>query len=315
MKTKRRHDLETNELARRITVVLEQARPYTTGVLTVFVIVVAILFVYSLVSRAVATARDSAWDAYNSAIEGRLPDLQTLKRSSQLHAGTRMQQWADIMWADAQVLLAAQRYLQNREVMDLRLIRAAEQYRTTLRITEEESIRNRAHLGMARVYEMRDQLDQARDEYLAVGGAFAGLARARIEELNLPQTQRATEWLVSAELEKPAGPEGPGVPGERPEFNADEVLVPEGQDETEAALQDIIKRFDISTEEGEQTDRYDLPTDDESTAEEGDGESDLQNELEEATSEDGSDAGATSDDASASSGVSDEDAAVDSTQE
>jgi hypothetical protein len=75
---------------------------------------------------------------------------------------------------------------------------------------------------------MRNELDKARDEYLAVRGGYATFAKAQADRLSAPDAKDTYAWLDKAVPPRVSMPGGPGTPGERPEFDAGDVSLPEG---------------------------------------------------------------------------------------
>jgi hypothetical protein len=296
MKGKHRHELETNELARRLAAGIEKSRPYGPTILGVLVAIVVCLMILSYLSSASATQQAEAWSQYFTAMQ--TPNvnfeqsLQMLKLSAEEHPGTPMQQWADITWADGQLWLASAAFLQNRDAATAALSRAADTYNSLLKTATEERIADRANFGLGRVYEMQDDLPRAKEHYALVGGGFAELAKARVEQIEGKSTgeqlTQTMSWLSTAELPKRAAPIGPGTPGRQPLFSPGELQMPtagmsgretngaapggSGADSTgsEASLDELINHFKEASK-SDDTDRYDtsksLPSDDSSTDE------------------------------------------------
>ena len=84
----------------------------------------------------------------------------------------------------------------------------------------------RAHLGLARVYEMQNELDKAREQYDQVTGPYAKYAKAQAERLATPEAQETYAWLATAQPPRPVQPMGPGTPGKRPDFSPGEIPLP-----------------------------------------------------------------------------------------
>ena len=69
-----------------------------------------------------------------------------------------MQQMADVTWADGQVLMASSNYIYNRKAAMEALNRATSAYQGVIQSSNDERLAGRARLGLARVYEMQNQL-------------------------------------------------------------------------------------------------------------------------------------------------------------
>jgi hypothetical protein len=81
---------------------------------------------------------------------------------------------------------------------------------------------------MARVYEMQNEPEKARQEYLKVAGGYADFAKRQAERLAKPETKETFEWLAKAEPPRMQPPLGPGTPGRGPEFSPGDLSLPEG---------------------------------------------------------------------------------------
>lgn len=226
MKSAHRHELETNALAHKLELYIERMKPYGSWIIGVLVAIVLAILLTSYLAG-MSTARSSeAWDTFNQAVTSAPPRIDDLHRAASENPGTPMQQMADITWADSQVFVAARGYLANR-TKALELLGKAESiYESVLRSTDNDSLKERAHLGLARVYEMQDKLDKAKDEYGKVTGAFAAYAKAQAERISKPEAQEVYAWLATAQLPLPKAPAGPGTPGQRPEFSPGEMNLP-----------------------------------------------------------------------------------------
>jgi hypothetical protein len=160
-----------------------------------------------------------AWDAYENAVLSGDVDMKQLQAvaASEDHAGAKMQEWAYLGWADRQLRLAADRYLTDRDDANKRLTTISAVYEQFSENAADPEIRNRARLGLARVDEMQDRLDEARKQYALVEGALATVAAERIKALEATDAQETCKWLATAKLPKrPAG----GATGARPGFDA-----------------------------------------------------------------------------------------------
>jgi predicted negative regulator of RcsB-dependent stress response len=226
MKAEHRHGLQTNWLAKRLDVAIQQLRPYVSTVAGVIIAVAVLMMIWSYVSKSKFAQQGDAWNAYNQAVGSLPPSLEKLHQSAQEYPGTKMQELADITWADGQVFNASQSFIYNRRAATDALNRATSAYQGVLQTSSDERLINRAHLGMARIYEMRNELDKARDEYLKVGGGYADYAKQQAERLAKPEAKDTYAWLEKAQPPLVAPPMGPGTPGRRPAFSAGDLSLP-----------------------------------------------------------------------------------------
>jgi hypothetical protein len=104
--------------------------------------------------------------------------------------------------------------------------RAISAYQGLLRQTDDERVKSRAHYGLARIFELQNQLDKAKEEYKLVTGGFATAAAERIKELDKKDVQDTFTWLATAEGPRRSSPVGPGIPGQQPQFTPGEIDLP-----------------------------------------------------------------------------------------
>jgi hypothetical protein len=253
MKSAHRHELESNWLAHRLEAYIEQLRPYVSTILGMIVAIIVLMFIWSYWSGSSAARHSGSWDAFNLAIGAVPPDIDRLRTAAEQHPGSAMQQMADITWADGQVWMAAQNYIYNRSRANDALTRALSLYQGMLQSTDDKRLLNRARLGIARIYEMQNELDKARQQYLSVEGGLADYARQQAERLDRPETRETYAWLATAKPPLPKAPIGPGTPGQAPPFSAADLplkgAAPGAPPATEpgagadAAFQDILKNL------------------------------------------------------------------------
>jgi hypothetical protein len=246
MKTERRHELEENSLARGLVGWGDRLRPYSNAVLLG---IAALLLVYvgvSMWSSYQARRNSAAWEAYEAALLESDADQHGLQRltTSEEYQGTEMQEWALMGWADRQLFRASQMYLTNRDEANERLTNILEIYKQFASGGSVPEIRNRARLGLARAYEMKGNIEEARKNYAMVEGGLQPLAAERMKELESKAAQETVKWLVSTPLPKPTPPGGPGTPGKRPGFegNLPATDAAAASAATADALKDILSK-------------------------------------------------------------------------
>ncbi|HEX5472633.1 MAG TPA: hypothetical protein VFW73_12145 [Lacipirellulaceae bacterium] len=232
MKSAQRHKLETNVLAVRLESYIERTKPYASKILGVLIALVAVILIWSYISKASADRRSEAWDLYNDAVLsasfGEPSNLEKIHRAAQDYPGTRMQQMADVTWADAQVCDASQIYFVRRQTAMDALNRAASIYQAIIQSSKDDQLINRSRLGMARIYEMQNHLDKARDQYRQVTGTYANYAQQQVVRLGKAGVNETYSWLSTAQIPRTKAPVAPGMPGKSPEFSAGDIALPKG---------------------------------------------------------------------------------------
>jgi predicted negative regulator of RcsB-dependent stress response len=226
MKAEHRHGLETNWLAKQLGVWVDQVRPYAAMVAGLVIAVVVVAIGWQLYSGSRSSEKADAWNTYNTAVERPMPDLELLRTASEQYPGTKVKELADVTWADGQVWLASREYIYRRSAAMEALDRARSAYEGVIRSSSDERLVNRARFGIARIYEMQNDLDKAREEYLKVQGGFEDLAKQRAEQLAEEEAKQAYSWLAQAQPPRRPAPMGPGTPGARPDFSAGDLQLP-----------------------------------------------------------------------------------------
>jgi hypothetical protein len=226
MKAEHRHELETNWLAKRLNVAIEQGRPYASTVVGIAAAVVLALLAWTYFAGSSSARHSEGWNTFNQAVIERQPDVERLRALAEEHPGTTMQELSDVTWADSQVWLAARNYLYDRTGAMEALEKASSRYQSVLGTSKDERLLNRAQLGMARIYEIRGELDKAREEYLKVKGGNEEYAKAQAERLATPESKETYAWLAKAQPARPRPMATQGVPGKEPDFSASDLALP-----------------------------------------------------------------------------------------
>jgi hypothetical protein len=266
MKSQERHRLETNVMAEHLTVWIDKLRPYATSIAGIALTVFIAMFAWSYLTGSSAAWQSQAWDQYNQAIGEPIPNLELLRQSAEEHPGTKMQEMADVAWADGQVWMAARDFLYNHAGAMEALNRASSEYQSILQSSSDSNLINRAHLGLARIYEMQGDAEKAREQYAKITGGYADLAKARAESLSTDRAADAIKWLQTAQVPRPVMPTGPGTPGRSPAFSAGDVPLPGGAAPSgeaqkggvgeNASLDALLQGLDLDSPPGTATDRY-----------------------------------------------------------
>jgi hypothetical protein len=266
MKSAHRHELETNALAHRIEIFLERYKPYASQIIGVLIAIAAVIVIGSYLMGSSSSRKSEAWDTFNRAITATPPNIDDIHRAAADNPNTPLQQIADVTWADAQVYIATRGYLANRAKALETLNTASSAYESIIQSSKDERLIGRARLGLARIYEMQNKLDKAREEYGRVSGAYAKYAEVQVERLNKPDVQDTYAWLSTAQLPLPKAPAGPGTPGQRPEFSPGEINLPATgpaaapkMGDTKAAneaFDNLLKSLKENSKKDESPDRY-----------------------------------------------------------
>ena len=263
MKSEHRHELETNTLAKWLADFIARYRDFGTTALAAIAVIVVVVLGYGYVSESTSSRQSEAWNEFNDAMIRAVStrpsvqqSLEALKQSAEAYPDTATQEWADVTWADGQVLLGSWDYVHNRQGAMESVNKAMSTYQSLLEETENPEITSRSHFGLGRVYELRNELDEARKQYASVQGPLSEVAKQRIAQLEKPAVKESYEWLASAVAPRSRAPGGIGQPAQRPGFGEDPLDLPaaKGEAVSPTAVEDLFKG--IGTVEGG-SERYD----------------------------------------------------------
>ncbi len=265
MKSERRHDLETNELAVRMKDAIEKAKPYLLQLLGVVAIIALLFAMWSAWGSSSSVTEQQAWDKFILASYTSDPEMLEMKRLAENseYSGTKVPEWAYLMWCDRQLLLASQTYLVDRSATTSRLKQIQGIYEGLVSGASVPQIRDRARYGLAQVYEMQAKLDKAEENYVEVKGDLASLATQRVDQLKVEEVDETWKWLATAELPKRKTAESnTGTSGNRPSFEAEvpRSITPPTDVQDTRSLEDILTG---SASGGNDDNRYDPPAEEE----------------------------------------------------
>lgn len=250
MDSQHRHELEENVLANWLAEKIEEVKPHLPLIGLVIAAAAVGSIAWSSWSSSVTSGEEVAWQNYSVAVDRGEPNALALEDVVENFPGSTVADWSRITWADRQVLVGSFRYLSNRESANEALDKAEEAYNALLAGGAIQEIKDRAHYGLARVEELRGDLDAARKQYRNVGGTFKELAEQRAEELQSERVQENIDWLAQAEIRR-RGPAGPGTPGERPSSEPDALDTPGEEASVEETFGDILKGYEAESVESD----------------------------------------------------------------
>lgn len=232
MKTTRRHELQTNQLADSLAHWIEAIKPYSRAALALVVALVVLIVTWSYLSAQSTRRNAEGWNEYFDAMAVRDP-RDALSEISSRYAGTPVSEWARLALADIQLDDGTNRlFIEKKNGRD-ELVGAAEKYQAILVEAREKMLLERATFGLARAHEALakpDSLEKARKEYRSIAekwpnSVYAPIATKRADDLDRQATKGFYDWLAAYEPPRPLAKE-PGTPGVRPDFLKDPLEGP-----------------------------------------------------------------------------------------
>lgn len=248
MKTEHKRHLETNWLADQLGKQIELVKPYGTHIAVGAAIVVALIVGYQWFSATNTATEGEAWFAYMKALNASAePKPDDLSLVYETHKSTMAAAWAKLMLADSKLDSGNQHLFgdrfdspPDRAKANADFAEARDLYRELLKDNQVQNspmLMQRATLGLAQVYESRNELNKARDNYKKLlkdwpDGLYQSVAEKRLASLERESTKQFYDKLARYEPKIPE-PSGPGVPGKKPEFKLPDFLnTPKEQPDT-----------------------------------------------------------------------------------
>jgi hypothetical protein len=186
-----------------------------------------LVFAYAYYSKRSAAQAEDAWSRYFAALteSSGSQETQPLRQVAQEYPGSQAGMWARLSLADLQLKQAIEALFNDRAAAKELLDEAARNYaqvRDSAKATP--LLAQRATLGLAQAYESHNELDEAREAYAELkskwpDSPFAEAAERRLADLDQRTTKDFYDWFAK-QRPKPSAPQGPGIPGQRPSFDA-----------------------------------------------------------------------------------------------
>lgn len=219
MKTERRHELQTNELADWIGHQFEHVKPHGKTILAASILGTAVVCVAFILLKDRETARESAWIEFNVAYGAR--DSAALAEVANRHPGTQVALLARQAQADLDLGRGISSLYSNRDDALFALSDARRAYTEVIAGSMSfPEIQRHALFGMAQAQEASSNLDEAKNYYEQVATRYPDSsmgreAEARLDALKNPETAKWYAWF-SKQKPKPSSPlsgGGANIPG------------------------------------------------------------------------------------------------------
>jgi hypothetical protein len=218
MKTERRHDLKTNELADwlgKSMVRVEENYKVGLGIVAVIILIVA---VWAYLRNSTAQQMQESWTAFQRAsTQGNANELTDVAtRYSDLPAGA----CARMMLADTQLRAGTDQLFADRADANDQLRRAFENYQLVIDSNADLTpiVKQRALLGLARAAESLNDLPRAREAYQQLADTnrwpqafYSKEAQIRLDALTRNSTKEFYDWFAKQEPRPALSPAGDGA--------------------------------------------------------------------------------------------------------
>jgi hypothetical protein len=222
MKTQRRHELQTNDLAVWLTEAVETAKPYAKLVAGILIAAAVLLTFYVVMSGRSLQKEETGWTQYFKATSS--PKIEDLADVVRDYPNTSVAYWSHLTLGDRHLNEGVELRFKDWGKAEVELRAAIESYRAAMN-SSEPLVQQRAALGLAQTYETQQELDKAREHYQAVADQwpdtiYGDLASKRLADLNSQPTKKFYDWFAGQEPKPPL--EGEGLaPGTQIPFELD----------------------------------------------------------------------------------------------
>ncbi len=223
MKTERRHELQTNDLADWMGEKIEDLKPYSTAIWGTVLAVLAVIVALVYWSRKSEAQLERTWDSYFNARNE--PTPEGLKTVAEAHPKTPAGLWSRLTLADVQLSKGVNALFEDRTEGQEALKEAVEAYEYVIANAPRDSLlAERATFGLGEALESQNELDKARAQYEAVeanwpDGAFSTQAKQRLADLDKASTKQFYDWFAKQEPKRKP-PTGSFPTGDKLPFDA-----------------------------------------------------------------------------------------------
>ncbi len=237
MDSEHRHELEQNDLATWMTDKVEAIKHQLPVIGVGLVALVAGIIGLNSWRASAEAAQADRWRDFSVALEGAQPNLSLLKEAASANPGTTVEEWSEVTWADGRLYQAASDYFRKRENANTAMEEAIEVYQRMI-TAKDRKVAERAKYQLARAFELQGKLDEAREQYGRVTGAFEDAAKARAEALESDDVKASYDWITATKTAS-ASATANLTPGD---LTPDDIDLPlEDADETLQGLLDEVE--------------------------------------------------------------------------
>ncbi len=227
MKTERRHELQTNELADWLGAKTLEIRPYAKLIVGALVLLVLAIFLLSFGAVQRRKNREIAWkELFSFQVNANTADpitraeyAEKLIDLSKRQAGTQVGAWALQSAGDINLSLGSALMWQDRAEAREKFNLARENYNDALATVQHDILRQRALQGLAQTNEALNKITDAEQNYQQIidkwpDSAAAKLAADRLAFLQRPSTVEFYDWFMQQKPVPP--PMTSNTPGQMP---------------------------------------------------------------------------------------------------
>ncbi|MDX1927685.1 MAG: hypothetical protein SFV81_14280 [Pirellulaceae bacterium] len=214
MKSERRHDLQSNELAHSLGSGIEKVQPFAQYIVGGVVIAALLAVGWGVYTSFAKKNAAAAWTEYYFTLN--TGDAESFKAIAADHPGSAAAIWAEQTAGDEYLADGIDALYKDRGQGVELLKKAIDSYETVKNKSQNAELRTRAELGLAQAYESLGEIDKAKTLYQQVISAglqpaITTVATNRVEFLN---SQAGKDFYAWFDKLKPTPALPPKMPGD-----------------------------------------------------------------------------------------------------
>jgi hypothetical protein len=217
MKTERRHELQTNQLADWIGHRFEHVKTHGKTIVAAAILGAAVIIAAAVILKDREAAQSAAWTEFHIGLAAN--DTAILADVAKQHPGTAVALWAKQAEADMDLTRGIDALFINREDAMLALSDARKRYGEVIAGAGSiPELMQKALFGMAKAQEASTNLDEAKNYYKQVADKFpdtpiAKEAAKRLTALNDSETVKWYSWFGRQKPRASTRSSLPNIPG------------------------------------------------------------------------------------------------------
>lgn len=204
MKTERRHELQTNQLADWMGHRFESLVPHTKTILAAVILATAVLIVAMVVMSDRRAANASAWTEFQVAYGSR--DSEALADVAKMHEGSEIALWAKLAQADVRLSHGVAALYSNPDDATSALADARKAYLEVVNGSGSlPEMHQQALFGLAQTHEASSNLEGAKEYYQKVVDKFpdSGVGKESASRLEALKNPEVAKWIAWFSRQKP----------------------------------------------------------------------------------------------------------------
>ena len=249
MKSERRHELETNDLADWLGHASTTVQPYFKTVLAAVLLLIAVLVGRSMLASSSQRQNNESWSAFFASRT--LQSADAMRDVAKQFPRAKATPWALQLAGEFGLREGIEKLLIDRDKAKEILKQSADDYSLAIQKATDQAVQKRASLGLAQVYETLGDFEQATTQYQKVvanwpGDPIADLAQRRADFIARKDTLAFADWFKEQKIDPTPPPATNDLNVKPPESSA--VSEDAKPSDSAAAATDVTPAPEATTE-------------------------------------------------------------------